>query len=117
MAIFALAVSHAPTADGAQDTNSNDGTYPQPEGPNTTFDEKAREEVNLPRQASHGVPLTMSATIHEDDHQSEASLDIDPKQMLTVRLVFASLLFFTFWLVRRVTFFAQLSQIVFRLEL
>jgi hypothetical protein len=106
---FAMAVSTGPQTepDNAQNTTeSDDDAVPQPEASNTARAEKGREaEPNVPRSAL-GVPLAIYPTIQEDDHQSEASLEQDAKQMLNTRLCIAFSLFLVFWMVRKVLFCA-----------
>lgn len=117
---FAIAVSHGAPTEADAPQNTNDGTTPQPEAPTTAVDENSNEEEpSLRRSAPLGVPLTITATINEDDFHTEASLEKDAQQMIVARLFIAFSLFLAFWLVRQATFCATLliDQIVFSLDL
>lgn len=99
---FAAAVSvGAQTEPGiTPNVESNNVSTLQGEEPSTIVVEKRHEEVDVRRAAPLGVPLSMSTTFQEDDHNTEASLEIDAKHLVKTRLYLAFSLFIIFWLVR-----------------
>jgi len=101
---FAMAVSaHGANTDTAEDNSDEKNTPPEiavvNEGEASNNEQEAISDYP-PRFSSRRVPLTITATISEDDRSMEATLTEDVKYLFYTRLGFALLLFFIFWAVR-----------------
>jgi len=64
---------------------------------NGNEDQQMGEVLTSP--SGHGIPLTTTATIHEDDVLMEGSFEEDAKYLFYTRLSIAILLFLVFWMV------------------
>jgi len=99
---FAMAVTPGANADTAGDNPDATATSPEiaamNEGQINDDDHEATSD-HPPRSASHRMPLTITATMHEDDHSMEATLAKDERYLFYTRLGLALLLFFIFWAV------------------
>jgi len=98
---FALAVTHGANVDAEEETTDATSTPSTPpeiavvnEGEANNNNQEAISEH--PRA---GVPLTITATMHEDDRSMEATLAEDVMYLFRMRLGFAFLLFLIFWAV------------------
>jgi hypothetical protein len=97
---FAMASALGEKAPDTSQETTDSKDIPTPQPSSTVVEKSDEEESNPTRAVPHGMPLTISTTIQEDDRYTETSLEMDAKQMLTARLCIAFSLFFTFWLVR-----------------
>ena len=96
---FAMAVTPGANADAAEenpDATAMSGVVNEEE---TNDDDHEAISDHPPESASHRVPLTMTATMHDDDHSMEATLADDAKHLFYTRLGIALLLFLAFWVV------------------
>ena len=96
---FAMAVTPAANANAAEEIPNATATSAVVNEGETNNDDHEAMSDHPPRSASYRVPLTMTATMHDDDHSMEASLAEDAKHLFYTRLGIALLLFFIFWAV------------------
>ena len=99
---FAMAVTPGANADTAGDNPDATATSPEIAAMNEgqiNDDDHDDPSDHPPRSASHRMPLTITATMHEDDHSMEATLAKDERYLFYTRLGLALLLFFIFWAV------------------
>ena len=98
---FALAVTHGTiNDDSAEDTPDATTTPPEIAVVNEEESSNNKPGANISNHPPRaGVPLTMTATIHEDDRSMEATFAADVKYLFYTRLSFAFLLFLIFWAV------------------
>lgn len=82
-----------------EDNNEDADNVARPDEPEGNSNGDANQEMgDTPRPITHGVPLTTTATIH-DDILMQTALEEDAKNLFSARLSIALSLFLTFWVV------------------